>query len=203
MRYAQTHKQETRDRVVKIAAKMLREKGPDGVGVADVMREANLTHGGFYAHFASKDAFVTESLNEILAQAAEKRRLLTEGLAPRAALDAYIEYYVSPTHRDRPGSGCPLVALNSELPRQSKTFRAAFDAGVKRLTDWLAQLLEAAAIPNPQPRAAATLSAMMGAVALSRAVSDPEMSDAMLKSAKNGIKAQLGLAGDAGEKVLS
>src|SRR3954463_8999940 len=158
MRYAKTHKQETKDRVVKIAAKMLREKGPDGVGVAEVMREADLTHGGFYAHFPSKDAFLTESLNEILAQAAEKKRLLTEGLAPHAALDAYIDYYVSPAHRDHPGNGCPMVALNSELPRQSKKFRNAFDAGVQRLTDWLAQLMTASGIPDPRARAAATLS---------------------------------------------
>ncbi len=67
MRYAKTHKQETRDRVLKIAARALREKGPEGVGVADVMREAGLTHGGFYAHFASKDAFLTESLKEVAA----------------------------------------------------------------------------------------------------------------------------------------
>ena len=197
MRYTKDHKRETRDRVVKIAAKMLREKGPDGVGVAEVMREANLTHGGFYAHFPSKDAFLAESLNEILAQGADKRRLLTEGLPPRAALEAFIEYYVSPAHRDHPGNGCPMVALNSELPRQSKKFRNAFDAGVQRLTDWLAQLMRASGIPDSQAHASATLSAMVGAVALSRAVSDRELSDAMLKSAKDGIKAQLGLASHA------
>jgi TetR/AcrR family transcriptional repressor of nem operon len=202
MRYAKTHKQETRDRVVKIAAKMLREKGPEGVGVADVMREADLTHGGFYAHFPSKDAFLTESLNEILAQAAEKRRELTEGLGPHEALVAYIDYYVSARHRDHPGGGCPIVALNSELPRQSQKFRAAFDYGVQRLIGWLGHLMNEAGITDSEKRAAATLAAMAGAVALSRAVSDREFSDALLQTANSGIKAQLGLTNSPKQKVL-
>lgn len=203
MRYAKTHKQETRDRVVKIAAKMMREKGPEGVGVADVMREADLTHGGFYAHFPSKEAFLTESLKHILMQAVEKRRELTEGLGPREALAAYVDYYVSAAHRDHPGNGCPIVALNSELPRQSKTFRTAFDEGVKRLIDWLAQLMAAAGMANSEKLAAATLSAMVGAVALSRALSDRDLSDALLKTANSGIKTQLGLTSGSGQKVLS
>jgi len=203
MRYAKSHKQETRDRVVKIAAKLLREKGPEGVGVADVMREADLTHGGFYAHFPSKDAFLTESLKQILTQAVEKRRALTEGLGPREALTAYVDYYVSAAHRDHPGNGCPIVALNSELPRQSKSFRTAFDEGVKRLIDWLAQLMAASGMADSEKLAAATLSAMAGAVALSRAVGDRDLSDALLKTANSGIKTQLGLISGSGQKVLS
>jgi TetR/AcrR family transcriptional repressor of nem operon len=193
MRYAETHKQETRERVLKIASKALREKGPEGVGVAEVMREAGLTHGGFYAHFPSKDVFLTETLNEIFAQGAERMRNLTEGLDPREALAAYIDFYFSADHRDHRGAGCPLVALNSDLPRQSKTFRAAFDAGVKRLVDRLAQWMTAAGLENAEALAVSTLSAMLGAVALSRAVSDPELSDRLLHSARAGIRARLGL----------
>ena len=194
MRYAKTHKQETRKKVVTIAAKMLREKGPEGVGVAEVMREAGLTHGGFYAHFRSKDAFLTESLIEILDEFAERREKLTEGLPPREALAAYIDYYVSTSHRDHPAAGCPLAALNSELPRQPKKFRAAFDEGAKRLIAWLSQRMAAAGIPNPDMVAVSTLSAMVGAVALARALSDRVLSDALIDSARVGIKDQLGLA---------
>src|SRR5882724_9595216 len=168
MRYAQNHKQETREKVLKIAAKALREKGPEGVGVAEVMRSAGLTHGGFYAHFPSKDAFLTESLNEILTQSTARRQELTKGLAPCEALAAYVDFYVSASHRDHPARGCPLVALNSELPRQSKKFRAAFDKGAKRLVDWLAQSMEAAGIQNSDKVSVSTLSAMVGAVALAR-----------------------------------
>src|ERR1700682_4542221 len=138
MRYDEHRKQETRERVLKLAAKALREKGPDRLGVAEVMRSAGMTHGGFYAHFPSKEAFLTESLNEVFAQSRERMSGLVEGLGPRGALSAYIDYYVSKSHRDIPASGCPIVALNSDLPRQPKTFRAAFDAGVKRLTEKLA-----------------------------------------------------------------
>jgi TetR/AcrR family transcriptional repressor of nem operon len=194
MRYDQNHKQETREKVLKIAAKALREKGPEGVGVAEVMRSAGLTHGGFYAHFPSKDAFLTESLNEILTQSAARRQELTKGLAPSEALAAYVDYYVSASHRDYPAAGCPLVALNSELPRQPKKFRAAFDEGAKRLIVWLSQLMAAAGIENPGEVAVSTLSAMVGAVALSRAVSDAKLSDELLASARRGIKARLGLA---------
>ena len=193
MRYAKTHKQETRDRVLKIAARALREKGPEGVGVADVMREAGLTHGGFYAHFASKDAFLTESLKEVLAQFAERRRQLTEGLTPRQALNAYIDHYVSEGHRDHAAVGCPLAALNSELPRQPKKFRAAFDEGARQLAAWLSQRIAAAGIDKADEAAASMLSAMVGAVALSRAVSDRTLSDELLNAARAGIKAKLGL----------
>ena len=194
MRYAKTHKQETREKVVKIAAKMLREKGPDGVGVAEVMREAGLTHGGFYAHFPSKDAFLTESLTEILNEFAERREKLTEGLSPREALVTYIESYVSTRHRDHPVAGCPLPALTSELPRQPKKFRAAFDEGTKRIVTWLAERMEASGIAHPDKVAVSTLSAMVGAIALARALSDRALSDALIESAKVGIKSQLGLA---------
>src|SRR5262245_40891606 len=120
MRYGKTHKQETRAKVLTIAAKALREKGPQGVGVAEVMNTAGLTHGGFYAHFRSKDAILTDALNEVFAEQTSTMMRITEGLSPRRALAAYIDHYVSPGHRDHPGIGCPLPALNSELPRQSK-----------------------------------------------------------------------------------
>jgi TetR/AcrR family transcriptional repressor of nem operon len=193
MRYAETHKQETRERVLKVATKALREKGPEGVGVADVMREVGLTHGGFYAHFPSKDAFLTETLNEIFAQGAERVRKLTQGLSPRDALAAYVDFYVSAAQRDHRDAGCPLVALNSDLPRQSKKFRAAFDEGVKRLVDRLTQWMTAAGLENAEALAVSTLSAMLGAVALSRAVSDHELSDRLLESARAGIRSRLGL----------
>ena len=193
MRYSENHKQETRARVLKVAAKALREKGPDKMGVADVMRDAGLTHGGFYAHFPSKEAFLTESLNEVFAQSGARRSRLVEGLGPRGALSAYIDYYVSKSHRDNPASGCPLVALNSDLPRQPKKFRVAFDVGVKLLAGELREWIAAIGIEDADKVAVSVLSAMVGAVALSRAVSDPYLSDELLDAARAGVKARLGL----------
>src|SRR5271155_1909829 len=119
MRYSETHKQETHEKIVKIAAKALREKGPDGFAIVDVMREAGLTHGGFYAHFESKDACVAEALEEIFAQLSRHNRKLVDGLPPRHALATVIDSYVSPQHRDSLSDGCPVTSLNSDMPRQS------------------------------------------------------------------------------------
>jgi TetR/AcrR family transcriptional repressor of nem operon len=203
MRYDQSHKQETRERLLKVAAKALREKGPDGVGVAEVMRLAGLTHGGFYAHFPSKEALIAESLKEAFVQGAERLERTTAGLPPREKLAAYIDFYVSPTHRDSSTGGCAIVALNSELPRQSKEFRAVFDAGVKRIIERLTQWLTAMEFAQPNSMAVSTFAAMVGAVALSRAVSDERLSGELLDSARAGIKARLGLDEPSSHKSTS
>jgi TetR/AcrR family transcriptional repressor of nem operon len=197
MRYSETHKSETRAKLLKIAGKALREKGPDKLAVAEVMQAAGLTHGGFYAHFKSKDALLAEALESVFAYSKEKYRRLTEGLPPRHALATFIDFYVSPAHRDDPTRGCPIVMLNSELPRQSKKFRSVFDGGVRRLAATLAEMIRDAGIDaandNGETLAASLLSAMAGAVAVSRAVSDKRLSDEMLEAARAGIKARLGL----------
>ena len=133
MRYSESHKQETHAKLVKIAAKMLREKGPDGFAVAELMNEAGLTHGGFYAHFESKEACVAEALREIFAQMGRRTEKNVEGLPPRHALATVIDLYVSPYHRDNAGDGCPVTSLNSDMPRQPHAVREAFDAGVKSM----------------------------------------------------------------------
>jgi TetR/AcrR family transcriptional repressor of nem operon len=193
MRYDQNHKQETRVKVLKLAAKALREKGPDGMGVAEVMRSAGLTHGGFYAHFPSKDAFLAASLQEAFDQGAERLEKITAHLPPEQKLAAYIDFYVSVLHRDSPTGGCAIIALNSELPRQSQEFRAVFDAGVKRIVDRLSGWIAAMDLSHPEKLAVSTFSAMVGAVALSRAISDQKLANDLLNTARAGIKLRLGL----------
>jgi TetR/AcrR family transcriptional repressor of nem operon len=194
MRYTDTHKDEIHAKLVKIAGRALREKGPDGLAVAEVMREAGLTHGGFYAHFKSKDALIVEALDGAFASGRRKFQRAVEGMPPRHALATYIDFYVSPRHRDQPGSGCPLTALNSDLPRQSKTVRKAFDGGLRNLVAGIARLIEEAGIEgDAQALAASVTSAMAGAVAISRAVSDRYLSDQMLATARESIKARLGV----------
>src|ERR1700744_864837 len=148
MRYSETHKAETHARLLKLAGRALREKGPEGVAVAELMATAGLTHGGFYAHFESKDALLTEALACIFEESQQKLRKAMQAMAPREALRHYIDSYVSPAHRDRAGGGCPLVALNSQLPRQSRKFRVAFDAGVQTMVADLARWLSAAGIAD-------------------------------------------------------
>lgn len=193
MRYPEHHKRETRKRVLDAASQALREKGPRDLAVAEVMQAAGLTHGGFYAHFKSKDALLAETLTEIFVQSSLRTRRLVDGLPPDHALATYIDFYVSKAHRDDPKGGCPIVALASELPRQSKKFQAAFDAGVKLLITTLSRWMEAMGLEEPERLAASVLSAMSGAVTLSRAVSDRHLSDELLESARASIKARLGL----------
>src|SRR5271163_4522903 len=103
MRYGETRKQETHDKLVGLAGRVLREKGPDQLGVAELMRSAGLTHGGFYAHFKSKDALLAEALESAFAQSGQRVRQLTAGTPAREALASYVDWYLSSAHRDNPG----------------------------------------------------------------------------------------------------
>jgi TetR/AcrR family transcriptional repressor of nem operon len=200
MRYSDTHKAETHANLVKLAGQALREKGPDKLAVAELMQAAGLTHGGFYAHFKSKDALLAEVLEAIFADSAEKLQRMAEGLPPRQALARFVYSYVSPAHRDGVATGCPIVALNSDLPRQPKKIRAVFDAGVRTLAGHLARRMEAAGVEGGEVLAASVLAAMAGAVAVSRTVSDRRLSDELLAAARQSIEARLSLS-DAGMLV--
>jgi TetR/AcrR family transcriptional repressor of nem operon len=194
MRYSETHKEETHAKLVKLAGRALREKGPEKLAVADLMQAAGLTHGGFYAHFKSKDVLLTEALEGVFEESKKKFQRVTQGLPPRQALASYIDFYLSPLHRDDASRGCPIVALNSDLPRQSRKFRTTFDKGMKVLLSSLASWIKAAGVTgDAEALAASVLSAMAGAVAVARAVSDKRLSDEMLEAARESIKARLGL----------
>jgi TetR/AcrR family transcriptional repressor of nem operon len=194
VRYSETHKAETHARLVKLAGRVLREKGPEKLAVAELMEAAGLTHGGFYAHFRSKDALLAEVLESVFEESVQKFHRVAEGLPSRQALVRFVDSYVSPAHRGRYASGCPVVALNSDLPRQSRQVRAAFDAGVRTLVRTLAHSLEVAGVAGGEELAASVLSMMAGAVALSRTISDKRLSDELLAAARESIKARLGLS---------
>jgi TetR/AcrR family transcriptional regulator, transcriptional repressor for nem operon len=193
MRYSDTHKRETHAKLVRLAGRALREKGPEGLAVAELMQAAGLTHGGFYAHFKSKEALLVEALEGVFEESNRKFQRVTDGLPPRDALARYIDVYVSPAHRDDLSRECPIVALNSDLPRQSKKFRATFYSGMRSLLNGLTDRIEAAGIGDSEALAASVLSSMAGAVAVSRTVSDSRLSDQLLKSTRESIKARLGL----------
>ena len=194
MRYPEGHKAEVHDRLIQIAGRVLRLKGPEAVSVVEVMREAGLTHGGFYAHFKSKDALLVEALEAIFRNARLKYGQQIAGLPPRHALASFVDSYVSATHRDHPEAGCALTALNSDLPRQSQAVREAFDRGTKAMIAWFARTIEKAGIATEgEGLAAAVVSAMVGAVAISRTIADPKLADEILASTRESIKARLGV----------
>src|SRR5690349_19688540 len=126
MRYSREHKQETHDRIVKKASVRLREKGAHGIGVADLMKEAGLTHGGFYAHFDSREALVMEAFAYAMDRSMDHWRKLTDEVAPEKRLALVAESYLSTLHRDNPGTGCSIPALGAEIARESPKARKAF-----------------------------------------------------------------------------
>jgi TetR/AcrR family transcriptional repressor of nem operon len=193
MRYDSEHKQQTRARVLKEAAREIRAKGPSGIAVAGIMARAGLTHGGFYAHFASKDALVAEAIGTMFEDARGRFDRTQAEYAPGAALGAYLDFYLSREHRDARDRGCPLPALSSDLPRMEPESRERFGKGVATLTGWIADALERNGIADAGAAASSMLSQMVGALSLARAVSDPDQSDAMLDRARDDLKQRYGL----------
>jgi len=195
MRYDREHKAKTRDRILDVAARAIRASGPDKVAVAAVMAEAGLTHGGFYAHFPSKDALISAAVGRMFDDAAQRNRAIREGAEASAALCAYIDAYLSRIHRDTPETGCPLPALSAELSRLGPAARGALGEGLTRMTDQLARRLSELSPPpnDPNAMAASMIAEMVGAMALSRAVADPAQSDQILFTARAAVKAKAGL----------
>lgn len=187
MRYDEEHKQRTRRKVLQAAARTIRAEGPDRVGVAAIMAEAGLTHGGFYAHFGSKDELVTEAIRQMFAEARERYLESANGKPPAEGLRDYVRFYLSRTHRDGRGAGCPLPALVTDLQRLPEAARVVFGEGVALLTASLATLLEGIGRPEPGATAQALLSEMVGAVSLARSVADPGQSDAILRTTRDDI----------------
>src|ERR1700730_13030336 len=132
MRVSRAKAAEHRDRIVDAAGALFRAKGFGGIGVADIMKAADLTHGGFYGHFASKDDLVAQSSRRIMARAAANWTKLVEA-APDSPYAALLEHYLSPKHRDDPGKGCAFAALGNDAARSGKIVRRAFAEGVERV----------------------------------------------------------------------
>jgi len=193
MRYDAEHKQKTRQRVLKEAAKAIRAEGPHRVGVAGVMASAGLTHGGFYAHFASKDELVAAAIGQMFDEGARRRTATMEDGAPAEALAAYLDFYLSAEHRDMRTAGCPLPFMAADMPRLAGPARIRFAAGVAELTAAIARSLATIGRRHAQEEASSVLAEMAGALALARAEPDPERSEAILRSSRRSIKRRLGL----------
>lgn len=192
MRYSKSHKSETRALVLKEAAREIRAKGADGVAVAGIMARAGLTHGGFYAHFGSRDELIAEAIATMFSNSAGRFETLVAGREPADALAAYINFYLSSEHRDRRDRGCPLAALASEADRLAPPSRARFGAGVQSLTTKIAGLLARNGFEEPSA-APTLLAALVGALTLARSMDDPAQSDAILRDVRMSLLRQYGL----------
>ena len=173
---SQADKAASHQRIVTAAAARIRRAGVDGLSVADLMREAGLTHGGFYRHFGSRDDLVAEAVEAALTHGSKRAEAAARQGGPEA-LAATIDGYLSPLHRDKPETGCAVAALPADIARGGQRARAAYTAQVRRYLDLLAGLTPAGE-PDDPPLILATL---VGAIALARAVDDPGLSDEILE----------------------
>ncbi|QCI63914.1 TetR/AcrR family transcriptional regulator [Phreatobacter stygius] len=187
MRYAKGRREETRQRVLDVASRRFRKDGIEAAGVAGLMADAGLTHGGFYAHFASKEALVQDAVATALT--ATRAHLTNAVETARAAggdgLEAIVATYLRPVHRDRPDVGCAVASLAAELARHPAETRLV-------LTDQVAAIITIikAALPEEfagdaaDAAAMAIFSTMVGALQLARAVTDPGLSDRFLAAGR-------------------
>jgi TetR/AcrR family transcriptional repressor of nem operon len=187
MRKSKAETAETRLRIIDTAAREFRRNGIDGTGLADLMANAGLTHGGFYRHFDSKDQLVTEAYCAAANCLANDVRMLAAGKSQRAALKAVADAYLSTKHRDHPEIGCPLAALGSELRRADDKTKAAATEGFTGLVSTVASLIEGKRPEAARQQALAAVSMMIGALTMSRVVDDPDLSAEILKQAARQV----------------
>jgi TetR/AcrR family transcriptional regulator, transcriptional repressor for nem operon len=174
MRYPANQTAKKHDRILKEAARLFRERGFDRAGVAEIMKAAGLTHGAFYAHFASKEALEAEAVERAFAQSDNRIYALTANA--RDPKRVFLDSYLSASHRDHPGCGCVMAALGPEIARDSAA-RKPFTAQVKQMIEGMAARRNAIHL----------LSATVGALILARAVDDPQLSDEILDSARDHL----------------
>jgi TetR/AcrR family transcriptional repressor of nem operon len=183
MRMTSERKAETRERILAAAGALFRSHGIDAVGVDAIMHQAGLTHGGFYAHFASKEALVAEVSAAALARSATRWERISQEADPATALERIVESYLDPAHVAASEHGCVLTTLGPEMARRHGA-RPGITTSVRRMLDVLARCLP----ERRRHRALATLSAMVGAVVLARLCDDPRLADEFLGAAREAAE---------------
>ncbi|WP_408595102.1 TetR/AcrR family transcriptional regulator (plasmid) [Paracoccus marcusii] len=175
MKVSKEQMAENRGRILTEAGRLFRDRGFDAVSVAEIMKAAGLTHGGFYGHFASKDDLIAQSLGHAMAH---------QGADASHGFAGFLEAYLSPRHRDAPDRGCPTAALAGDIRRQTTEARAAMSQGLQDQIGRLTETLAAEGAPDPRRAAIGAWSAAVGAMILARAVDDPALSDEILEETR-------------------
>jgi TetR/AcrR family transcriptional repressor of nem operon len=182
MRVSRKQVAENRRRILEAAGRLFRAKGFEAVTVAEVMRAAGLTHGGFYGHFGSKDDLIAQTLAYALLAGEDRQRSRAE-----VDLARYAAGYLSPRHRDDLAGGCPTAGLGPETIRQSPEARAAMTAGLRRRIELLSEGAPGASAAEKRRVAIGSWAAMVGAVILARLSDDPQLSDEVLEQTRAWI----------------
>jgi len=179
MKVSREHMAENRQRILDVASRLFRDKGFDAVSVAEVMKAAGLTHGGFYGHFGSKDDLVAQTL----------AHALDADTVEGSDFSAYIGSYLSPRHRDNAAGGCPTAGLAAAVRHQTPAARSAMTEGLRSQIDRIGKTLPTMEAADRRRTAIGSWAAMVGAVILARVIDDPELSDEILEQTRAWIDA--------------
>jgi AcrR family transcriptional regulator len=190
VRYEKGHKDETRQRILDVAARQFRERGTSSAGLAGIMAEAGLTNGAFYIHFESKQDLIRAVLDDALARREQVWRKLEDA---DDGLVAMIDDYLSARHRDNPGRGCPTAAMVAEVAREPAATRATFTERLAAIITRMAAKVKGSSAELREADALAIYALMVGSLQLARAVNDKRLSDKILAS---GASAARKLAGE-------
>jgi len=188
MRVSREKAAANRERIIDAAGALFRAKGFDGIGVADIMKAADLTHGGFYGHFGSKDELIAEASRRALARAATNwARVVAD--APDKPYAALLDHYLSQSHRDDPGKGCAFAALSADAARGGPGVRKAFAEGLQPLLEIITNALPGFSKVARRRKAVAGMAALVGALTLARAVEDESLSNEILEAVRQELRA--------------
>ncbi|MDB5701553.1 MAG: bacterial regulatory, tetR family protein [Sphingomonadales bacterium] len=194
MRYDSEHKAKTRDLILKEAANAIRSDGVANVGVAQIMSRAGLTHGGFYAHFASKDELVAQAVEYMFVDRYAKFLAHSEGIEPATALANFVERYLSMAHRDATDRGCPIPMLAGQVPHLPEAARTRFMLAVERLTTGVADLLDQLGAHDVEVLAASMIAEMVGALGMARVQPDDAKAGQLLAAARASVTEKIARA---------
>jgi TetR/AcrR family transcriptional repressor of nem operon len=181
MKVSRIQEAENHERILDVATRLFRERGIDGISVADLMKAAGLTHGGFYGHFKSKEDLVAQAC----ARAVSRMRQNWTNVIDQATgdpLEALAATYLTPKHRDGAGRGCPMAALGSEMARQAAPVRRAFTDELRPFLDYLSRIVQGSSNNLRRQKALAAYAGLVGALIVSRAVDDPGLSNEILSA---------------------
>ena len=180
MRVSKAQQAKNREHVIAAAAKLLRERGIEGIGVDALAKAAGMTHGAVYSHFGSKEELAAAAVRQSLSEVRARWIADAGGEGSPGLFNRLVRSYVSRSHRDQPGSGCAVAAMGPEATRHGKNIRRAFSDAIEALIDVMTHAGEGATEQVRQEEAIAAISAMLGAVLLARVVEDPALSDRIL-----------------------
>jgi TetR/AcrR family transcriptional repressor of nem operon len=190
MKKASPRKEQSHERIVRAAARAIRKHGYAGVGVAEVMKDAGLTHGGFYAHFASRDALLAEAADQAGAESLENLSKAVAGAKPGDELAALVDSYLSDRHlaASEQGLGCAIAASGSDIARQPAAVRRAATRRIKDLIGLVERSMPGWGKAGNREKAMAVLCTLIGTVLIARSVDDAELSKAVRKAARQSLR---------------